>query len=49
MVLLGDEAQVETHFSPFRDSVNLDVRQVHSLHRTIGSEIILHTPDETPR
>jgi hypothetical protein len=24
MVLLGDEAQVETYFSPFGDSVNLD-------------------------
>jgi hypothetical protein len=26
MVLLGDEAQVEAHFSPFGDSVNLDSR-----------------------
>ena len=26
MVLLGDEAQVEAHFSPFGDSVNLDAR-----------------------
>jgi hypothetical protein len=26
MVLLGDEAQVETHFGPFGDSTNLDAR-----------------------
>jgi hypothetical protein len=26
MVLLGDEAQVEAHFGPFRDSANLDAR-----------------------
>jgi hypothetical protein len=26
MVLLGDEAQVEAHFGPFGDSVNLDSR-----------------------
>ena len=26
MVLLGDEAQVETHFSPFGDCANLDSR-----------------------
>jgi hypothetical protein len=26
MVLLGDKAQVEAHFSLFRDSVNLDSR-----------------------
>jgi hypothetical protein len=32
MVLLGDEAQVESCFGPFRDSANLDVRRVHSLH-----------------
>jgi hypothetical protein len=34
MVLLGDEAQVETHLSLFGYSANLDVRQVHSLCRT---------------
>jgi hypothetical protein len=95
MVLLGDEAQVEAHFSQFGYSANPDTRQVHSLrwtyHRltnhfgctrwnsyvtwvmwnlisirletmlvfvqdswtvcakpTIGSEIILDTPDGTP-
>jgi hypothetical protein len=26
VVLLGDKAQVEARFSPFRDSANLDVR-----------------------
>ena len=26
MVLLGDEAQVEAHFSPFEHSANLDAR-----------------------
>ena len=26
MVLLGDEAQVETHFGPFGGSANLDAR-----------------------
>jgi hypothetical protein len=26
MVLLGDEAQVESHFGSFRDSANLDSR-----------------------
>ena len=25
-VLLGDEAQVEAHFGPFKDSANLDAR-----------------------
>ena len=34
MLLLGDEAQVEAHFSPCGDSANLDARSVHGLHRT---------------
>jgi hypothetical protein len=34
MVLLGDEAQVEARFGPFRDSDNLDARYVHRLCRT---------------
>jgi hypothetical protein len=29
MALLGCEAQVEAHFSLFRDSANLDTRDVH--------------------
>jgi hypothetical protein len=49
MVLLGDEAQVNACFIPFRDSANLDARQVHDLRERItGSEIILDAPDGTP-
>jgi hypothetical protein len=29
MVLLGDKAQVDARFGPFRDSTNLDARLVH--------------------
>jgi hypothetical protein len=29
MVLLGDEAQLEARFGPFRDSAKLDARSVH--------------------
>jgi hypothetical protein len=32
MVLLGDEAQVEVPFNPFRDSANLDAGWVDDLH-----------------
>ena len=50
MVPLGDEAQVEAHFSPLGHSANLDARLEHGfIERTIGSEIILDTPDGTPR
>jgi hypothetical protein len=34
MVLLGDGAQAKARFGLFEDSANLDVRQVHGLHRT---------------
>jgi hypothetical protein len=34
MVLLGDEAQLEARFGPFRDSANLDARLVHDLRQT---------------
>jgi hypothetical protein len=34
MVLLGDKAQMKARFGPFRDSANLDARQVHGLGRT---------------
>jgi hypothetical protein len=34
MGLLGDEAQVEAQFGPFRDSVTLDARLVHGLCQT---------------
>jgi hypothetical protein len=33
MVLLGDEAQVDARFGPFRDSASLDARKVHGLRR----------------
>jgi hypothetical protein len=50
MILLGDVAQVEACFSLFGDSGNLNARNVHGLCRiTIGSEIVLDTPDGTPR
>ena len=50
MVLQGDEAQLEAHFSPFGDSANLDARSVHGLRRTYHRlEIILDAPDGTPR
>jgi hypothetical protein len=34
MVLRGDKAQVETRFSRFGDSANLDARQVNGLPQT---------------
>jgi hypothetical protein len=34
MGLLGDEAQVEARFGPFRNSATLNARLVHSLRRT---------------
>jgi len=50
MGLLGDEAQVEACFSPFRDSANLEKdRCTVCTKRTIGLEIILDAPDGTPR
>ena len=50
MVLLGDKAQVKTHFGRFEDSANLDARQLHGLiERTLGSDIVLDAPDGTPR
>jgi hypothetical protein len=48
MVLL--EAQVDACFGPFGDSANLDAIYVHVCAEcTIGSEIILDTPDRTHR
>ena len=50
MVLLGDEAEVEAHFAPFRDSANLDVdRCTVCAKHTIGSETFLDAPDGTHR
>ena len=34
MELLGDEAQVESCFGPFGDSVSISVRLVHGLFQT---------------
>ena len=34
MVTLGYKVQLEAHFGPFRDSANLDAREVHGLRRT---------------
>ena len=50
MVLLRDEAQVETSFGPFGGSANLDAdRCMVCAKRTIGSKIIVDAPDGTPR
>jgi hypothetical protein len=50
MVLLGDVGQVEARFGPFRDSVNLaQDRCTVCAECTMGMEIILGTPDGTPR
>jgi hypothetical protein len=37
MVLLGDEAQVDAHFSPVADSAILNARYVHGLRQTYRS------------
>jgi hypothetical protein len=34
LLLLGDEAQVEAHFSLFGDSASRDIRQVNGLPQT---------------
>ena len=50
MVFLGDEAQVEAHFS--LSDIELILTQdkcTVCVERTIGSEIILDTPDVTHR
>ena len=50
MVPLGDEAQVEARFGPFGDKANhTQDRCMVCVERTIGSDIILDTPDGTPR
>ena len=48
MELLDDEAQVESCFGLFGDSVSISARQVHSCSKQ-GSKIILTAPDRTPR
>jgi hypothetical protein len=50
MVLQGDEAQVEAHFYPLDIVLILTQdRCTVSAEHTIGSEIVLDTPDVTPR
>jgi hypothetical protein len=57
MVLLGDEAQVDARFIPFRDrcmvcakrTIDSEDRCMVCAKRTIDSEIVLDTPDATPR
>jgi hypothetical protein len=50
MVLVGDEAQAKACFGPFKIVLILvQDRCTVCTEHTIGSEIVLHTPDETPR
>jgi hypothetical protein len=50
MVLLGDVGQVEPHFGPFGDSVNIGASRCSvCAERTIALEIILDVTDGTPR
>jgi hypothetical protein len=48
MVLLGDEAQLDSLFGLFGDTANLD-RCMVCAKCTIGLEIIFDAPDGTPR
>jgi hypothetical protein len=50
MELQGDACHIESYFIPFGDTNNLDARRytVCAKH-TIGLEIVLDTPDGTPR
>jgi len=49
MVLLGEEAQVEAHFSPCGDSGNLTQdRCLVCAEHTIGLEIVVDALDGTP-
>jgi hypothetical protein len=50
MVLLGDVGQVEARFGPIGDSVNVSAdRCTVCIECTTGKQIILSTPDDTPR
>jgi hypothetical protein len=49
MELLGDMGHVESRISPFDDGVSVGVRCMVSAKLTLGSKIILDTPDGTPR
>ena len=48
MELLDDVGLMDYRFVPFRGTVSVDVCTVCAKH-TIGLEIILDIPDETPR
>jgi hypothetical protein len=49
-VLLGYEAQLETHFSLFGDSANLDAIKVYVLRQEIiDLEIVFDTTNGSPR
>ena len=48
MELLGDVGLMDYRFVPFRGVVSVDVCTVCAK-RTIGLEVILDTPDGTPR
>jgi hypothetical protein len=51
MVLLGDDAQMEARFGPFRETVLVLVQDRCTVcaKYTIASEIVLDAPDGTPR
>jgi hypothetical protein len=50
MVLVGDVALVDERFGLFGDSANLMQNSCTvCVERTIGSKIILDTPERTPR
>jgi hypothetical protein len=50
MELQGDMGHVESCFGLFGDIVGVGARLVHGLcQHTIGSEIVLDTPNGTPR
>ena len=48
MELLDDEAQVESYFGPFGDSVSISASRC-TVCAQQGSKIILNAPDGTPR
>jgi hypothetical protein len=50
MVLLREVGQVQAHFGPLGDCVNVNARySIVCAERAIGSEIILDAPHGTPR
>ena len=49
MELLDDEAQVEARFGLFGDSANLDDTCTVCIKCMIGSDIVFHAPEGTPR